>query len=377
MRRLLCRTPRPVDTENQIELRSRSYLDRYQIELNPSPPFSVRVKEFYQICMQSLKLPPDVQKTIFAIILNIICAVYQTVDAYRVLFPGSKAAANIYHNESTLKAWNAFFWIIAFATTAANLRVSGIWSISVYNGLRLEGLVRRILRFEFLISIFWSLMLIIVLPVLLVSPMWFVFVYRLIWETVAWKHECGGWDYTVLLDPVDWDSFLPNASFVGMATILGSNGNFQMQLLRNIQTHDVYTFDLLENLNSTFLLSSIAYNLTSLTYTVGNITAPFNITPTLSFPSLKVDTRDPSIPFLRPDDMSYPPSADLVYRNATTELSVLRTAMLNFPHCTELKVCGMQDRTGAFQIALGVVMIEQFQATLHCTQPSNTTFPLI
>ena len=75
--------------------------------------------------------------------------------------------------------------------------------------------------------------------------------------------------------------------------------------------------------------------------------------------------------------MSYPPSADLVYRNATTELSVLRTAMMNFPDCTELKVCGMQDQIGAFQIALGAVMIEQFKATLHCTKPSNMTFPLL
>jgi hypothetical protein len=219
--------------------------------------------------------------------------------------------------------------------------------------------------------------MLVVLPALVVSPMWFEFAYRLIWAAVAWKHDCDGWDYTALVDPVDWDSFQLNQSFVGMATILGSHGNFQMQLLRNIQTQNVYTFDLLGNLNSTLPLSSIAYNLMSLTYTIGNVTNLFNITPTLSFPSLKVDTRDHSIPFIHPDDMSYPPSADLIYRNATTDLSVLKTAMLNFPHCTELKVCGMQDQTGAFQIALGVVMIEQFKATLHCTQPSNTTFPLL
>ena len=140
--RLLGRIRRPVDRENQVELQNRAYLDQYQVDFDPLPPLSVRFKESYRTCVQSLKLTRDAQKTIFAIILNVICAVYQAVDTYRLLFPGSKVAATIYRTESTHKAWNVFFWIIALGTAAVNVLVIGTWAIWVYNWLRLERLVR-------------------------------------------------------------------------------------------------------------------------------------------------------------------------------------------------------------------------------------------
>ena len=236
--RFLRRITGPVDIENPLELQSRAYLDQYQVDFDPLPPLSVRLKESYQRCMQSLIFPLHVRKSIFAIFLNIICAVYQTVDAYRLLFPGSKVAANIYSNGSTHKAWDVFFWLIALATTAVNIWVIDTWAVWVYNGLRLERLARYILRFDCCITTVWLFIVYIILPVLVLSPMWLVFTYRLIWKDVAWNHQCRGWDYTILLDPVDWDNFLLNRSFVGMATILGSHSNFEMQLLRNIETQD-------------------------------------------------------------------------------------------------------------------------------------------
>jgi len=368
-----------VGQENQIAVRPVHGLEPFLIQL---PPRSVEFRESLQRWIRSHKPTKNGIKTIIAITLNVICTVYQAADVYRRIYPGSKVAANILLNKHTHTAWNAFFWLFAVAATIANMFVAQLWTSWFAEISRIEALLKKILRREFLLLMCSGIRSFIVVPALVFGPCWIVFAYRYAWKAIAWHHECSGWDYVILLDGVSWDPFLSNRSLVGTATILATPGMTKMDLFRDVRTHGNYIFKISQTSNSTLPLSSIAYNLTGATYTANNITSSFNVTPFLSFPSLDIDTRDHSIPFLRPDDKSYPPSADLIYRNSTTISHLLTTELLrlaswNFSDCTKLKACGMQDRTGGFQIALGVVLIEQVLSSLYCTLPSNSTVPLL
>lgn len=367
--RLWNRLSRPTNRETDIELRNSNYLERFEVEFDPPPPFLTRVKQASQ---KVLKISPQARKCIIAIFLDLVCTFYQAIDAYKQLFPGSKIAANILLNGHTNGAWNAFFWLLAVAASIFNMLAVTISMAWLNNKFGLVGRMERLVKYDCLKVMLYLFLFLIVLPTLVIGPLWITFALRYAWQAIAWENVCADWDYTVLLDGVNWVDFLPHQSNVGTATILATQGNFTIQLLHDVQSIDIYTFNVSNSFNMTPAFSSIIYNLTSLTYTIANVTNFFNMTPNLSFPSLNVNIRDPSIPFIR-TDQSYPPSADLIHRNGTAVSKVLSTMMLDFPDCVEMKACGMQDRTGAFQIVLGVVMIEQFKASLYCTVPSNGT----
>jgi hypothetical protein len=309
-----------------------------------------------------------------AIFFDLVCAAYQAVDSYKRLFPGSKIAANILLNRQTQRAWEAYYWIFAVIASILNLYAVRVWIVWLSTTFRLQQRLERILKSAGVRVLLSLCLFFIILPALMVTPLWMACVLRYPWQTIAWKHVCVGWDYTILLDAISWDKYNsnPNQTHVGNAIVLAAHGNFTIQLFHDVHVHNVFTFNVSETFNNKSLIPSIIYNLTDLTYKIGNVINSFNVTPSLSIPSLHLDVRDPSIPFIR-SDKSYPPSADLVYRNETTLSNVFKTFLLNFPSCTEMKACGMQDHAEAFQVALGVVMIEQFRASLYCTVPSNET----
>lgn len=366
------RAPPHKDTESEPDLRSPTFLDQFEIEFESPPSFLTRLKELCRKYKTTLNLSRQAKIYIIAILLDLGCAAYQAVDSYLKLFPGSKIAANILLNSHTTIAWDFFFWIIAIITSIFNFLAVIIWATWLNNRFAIEAKVERFLRSECLAALVFLFVRLAVLPALIIGPFWVTFALRWAWQAIAWNHECSGWDYTILLNGINWYIFGSNQTFVGTATILAAHGNLTMELFHDVLTKDVYTFNVTNSFNITPVFSSIMYNLTSLTYTIANVTTLFDMTPNLSFPTLNISMQDPSIPFLRTDP-SYPPSADLVYRNGTAVSNLLSTYMLNFPGCTELKACGMQDQTGAFQIVLGVVMIEQFKAAVYCTVPSNET----
>jgi hypothetical protein len=190
--------------------------------------------------------------------------------------------------------------------------------------------------------------------------MWIIFALRYIWGPLAWAHGCSGWDYTITVN-VDNDTFYNEAlSFLGNVTVTGTDSNFTMSLFQFNSTpwgSNEYLFNVTEAVNMASAIAAIAYNMTASTYTIANSTSSFTVTPKLEFPTLDISQRDPSIPFLRPDQDGYPPTADLVSKNGTR---LLHTVTENFPGLSELLACGMEADTGAFQIALGVVAIEQW-----------------
>jgi hypothetical protein len=190
--------------------------------------------------------------------------------------------------------------------------------------------------------------------------MWIMFALRYIWGPLAWARGCSGWDYTITVN-VDYDLFYNAAlNYLGNVTVAGTDANYTMLLFQFNSTpwgSDEYLFNVTDAFSIVPAIASIAYNVTASTYTIANSTSPFIVMPNLEFPTLDIFQRDPSIPFLRPDQDGYPPSADLVSKNGTR---LLHTVTENFPSLSELLVCGMEADTGAFQIALGVVAIEQW-----------------
>jgi hypothetical protein len=299
---------------------------------------------------------------------NVIWAVYQTVDAYATLYPGSKIAANISVNTSTSNTWKSFLWIFLCLAAAANILAASVWVDWVKRVLRID-LLTGTSRFAPVAFLgFW-----IVVIALLTTPGWATLVVRILWQKIAWSHVCDGWQVDAVLTGVDFGTYSPdspNTTLVGSAAITIGQEGYTMRLFQDAVRHNFLTFNVTDILGFEPPLSTIWYDLIATTYTVANVTTSFDMTPNLSFPSLNLQLADPSIPFVH-SDLSYPPSANLIYSNGTSDSRLLRTELLNYPHCTQLKVCGMQGSTGTFQIALGVVMIEQFSAAVFCTIPEG------
>lgn len=339
-------------------------LAAFEVIIEPSPPFHIRVRNSIRTWYTSLT-PAD-KKVCAAITLDAICIVYQTIDAYATLYPGSKIAANILLNANTNRAWEAFFWLFAIFTSLANVIAAPIWVAWCARKLQIDRLRVRKCCFCLVVSLCVG----IIVPALAAAPFWATWVIRVIWQDIAWSRVCNGWEVDAVLTGVDWQTYYPNITSVGGAVVVIGRGEYTMQLFRDAVLHNLFTFNVTNTLNFTPPLSTISYDMDALTYTVANVTTSFNMTPNLSFPSLNVQLADPSIPFVRTDP-SYPPSANLIYRNGTSDFNFLRTELLDYPDCTQLKVCGMQDSTRRFQITLGVVMIEQFSAAVFCTIPSS------
>lgn len=360
-------TSLPKDTE--IELGHSApvpppALESFEVILDPSPPLHIQVKNSIRTWYTSVT-PAD-KKIFAAITLDVICIIYQAFDAYATLYPGSKIAANILLNASTGRAWEAFFWLFAIFASVGNVLAAPMWVAWIAEKLRINRL--RSQQCCFCLVAFFSIGIII--PALVVAPFWATFVIRIVWQDIAWTHVCDGWEIDAVLTGVDWYNYYPNITLVGAAVVtIGGNG-YTMQLNRNAVLHNLFTFNVTNTTDFIPPLSTISYDMDALTYTVANVTTSFDLTPNLSFPALNVQLVDPSIPFVR-SDPSYPPSANLIYRNNASDPRFLRTELLDYPDCTQLKVCGMQDSTGKFQIALGVVMIEQFSAAVFCTVPSS------
>jgi hypothetical protein len=295
------------------------------------------------------------------ICLNLICAAYQSVDSYSQVYPDSKIAANILLNNHTKSAWTAFYWIFAICAVGFNMSIIILLPF---------GWFRSRWQCPFLC------LLIIVVPALVFAPFYAAVIIRDIWGDVAWTNACNGWDITAVVQGVRWADFRDDLIFVGMSTVVVGQGNFTTRLHRNSQDDNLYDFYITEAHHFTPPYTNFTYNTANTTYTIANVTTSYTEVPNLSFPSLGLELLDPSIPFHRNDDNTYPPSANLVYRNGTLLSNVLSTSVLRVGDCTSLKVCGMQGLIGAFQIALGVVMIEQFKASVYCTIPANETISL-
>lgn len=209
------------------------------------------------------------------------------------------------------------------------------------------------------------------------GPLWLTYPIRMAWQAIAWRRACNSWDIEAVISGIHWETMNQTLPLAGIAVVkvLG-RGNYIMQLYRSQLNPKSYNWYVTNAVNIQPPLNFISYDIAHQTYTVNNVTNMYHSGP-VSFPDLGLTVRDPSIPFVNPNDDCYPPSLDLVHFNRSAVSNVLRTVMLKVGDCTMLKVCGMNDRIGSFQIGLGVVMIEQFRSSLYCTAPfGNNHLPL-
>jgi hypothetical protein len=349
------------DKESDVALESAPELQQYEIELDPPTPLLVYLTTAITGRLGVSTWTIHRQKVVIAVCLNFVCAIYQSVDLYKDTFPGSKVAANILRSDSSLAAWYGYFWVLAIAATVANFWCAPEFIHWFTLKSRMYWWGPRMCCMS--VPLMWLASYAaycLILPTLFLGPMWIVFALRYIWGPLAWTHGCSGWDYTITIN-VNVDLFYSAPlNFLGNVTVAGTDSNYTMSLFQFNSTpwgSNEYLFNITEAVNIAPAIASIAYNMTSSTYTIASSTSPFTVMPNLQFPTLDISQRDPSIPFLRPDQGGYPPSADLVSKNGTR---LLHTVTENFPGLSELLACGMEADTGAFQIALGVVAIEQW-----------------
>src|SRR5277367_2629267 len=220
---------RPKDSEIELghSAQMPSPLDSYQVVIDPSPPFHIRVRNSIRTRYASIDRAE--KKIIVMITLNIICVVYQAFDSYATLYPGSKVAANILLNDNTNHAWMAFFWLFAIFASAANLVAVPIWVAWAARLLRIDRIRTR----KYLFCLVGLFGIGIVVPSLILAPFWVTFVVRIIWQRIAWSRVCDGWQVDAVLTGVNYYTYYPNITLVGSAAITIGQGGYTMQLFRD------------------------------------------------------------------------------------------------------------------------------------------------
>jgi hypothetical protein len=342
-------------------------LQPFEVVLDPPPTFRERVKAFKTHMSNVLR---SIDKlTLFVVLFDLAAVgIYQTVNMYSSVYPGSNVARLLNANYN---AWLGFYWVLAILAVLGNILILPRAVDYIHHFFILDRISRGHRRVQAFVQLF--VFFCIVLPLAL-GPTWIAFAILPVWRDIAWSHVCDNskWDMKVTLQGVSWTQYHLDEIFgvVGVAYIeMRSNTNYTMMLFSDPISAGVFHFGVFSTYNTSPPLSTITYNMTlnATSYTVNNISVPFNLVPNLSFPSLDVVLRNPKIPFINPQDSTYPPSADLIFSNSTMTANVLTTQLQNPKTCTELRVCGVEDGTGMFQIALGVVMIQQLQVSLNCT----------
>jgi hypothetical protein len=352
------------------------------VESHPQlQPFQVIIEPRIAGQVRSLKLNIKRNRKLILwvtglILINSGCAAYQLVESYRVIYLGSKIAATLLRTPSIERTWGAFYWIYAILTFYYNITFLTHFGDALRNWMPWYRLLDSPNCGVAAIAISLHILAYTALLNLCCGPFWLAFPIRRVWQAIAWSRACNNWDIDAVISGVRWDTMNQTLPLVGIAIVkvLGK-GNYTMRLDRSQLNSTVYNWYLKNSVSVTPPLNFISYDISHQTYTVNNITNIYHSGP-VSFPMLGLRVQDPSIPFVNPNDDCYPPSLDLVQSNGSAVSNVLRTVMLNVQDCTTLKVCGMNDVTGSFQIGLGVVMMEQFRSSVYCTTPYDSPHSL-
>jgi hypothetical protein len=290
--------------------------------------------------------------------VEFIFFLFQYYDVYQNVYPGSKVAQNLSGGGGT--AFEFFKWAICWC--------SGV--LTVPAGFYMAHLGVAFVGKE----ISKWLACIIALPwiglclFLGTWQMWSYWMMMSVWGSSVWNHACDGWDGYAMLDGITWANVSQSLPYVGAATVFLAAGNYTMQLERNNTSHNVFTFYQITACNLTPMYDHITYDTDKHVYTINNSTNHYTVSPNLAFPSLDLVLKDNSIPFGSGCDM---PLANLIYRNGPTTSNVLSVVNTDSSDCTKMKVCAMANPPGDFEIAMGVVMIQQYLYGVCCTTPDG------
>lgn len=299
--------------------------------------------------------------TLVVLVIELIFFLFNYYDVYQDVFPGSTVAKNLAGGGGT--AFEIFKWMICWCSGAFTVPLGGYLGFVTIKALAQSSTAGTILAFIFALPIFavglfvgsWQ--------------MWIYWMWTPVWTNSVWNHACDTWDGYALLQGITWGDVSSSLPFVGVATVFLASGNYSMQLERNNRFHNTFTFYDLQTGNITPLFDNITYDTIHHTYTIKNVTTHYTLDPNLAFPSLDMELADNSIPF--DSDCGYP-AADILYHNGSVTSNVLNTVNTNYDDCTQLKMCVMSHPEGDFEIAMGVVMIQQYLYGVCCTTPSDS-----
>jgi len=293
------------------------------------------------------------------ILVELVFFLFQYYDVYHYVYPDSRAAQNLSGGKGTAFAF--FKWAICWCTGC----------FTFWGGAYLAFHGIKVAAEEFSVVVAWLVALPWIAICLFVGTwqMWIYWVMMSVWGDSVWNHGCDGWDGYAMLEGIQWMDVSGSLPFVGAATVFAAAGNYSLQLERNARNHNIFYFYDMQSGNMTPPYTNITYDIRNHTYTRDNITEHYTVTPNLAFPSLDLQLDDDSIPFSTDEcDM---PLANLQYRNGTTTSDILHVVNVQSNDCTKLKVCANMDPKGDFEVAMGVLMIQQFAYGVCCTAPSG------
>ena len=343
----------PADPEIPPELHAFEIIEEV-----PPPPPKAPIRLLLGFRQRWNAVPKFTRWFVVVLLLvNLSNALLATRLAETTVYPGSKVTADIRRTNSSFKALQVFRWI--FAIPAGLLSAAG-WVFFVGS---LFDRTRRIQRKGICYCL--SLGAVLGFGYLLAPVIGFLILYMWVviegpWHAHVWSQACQGWDIMALLDSsTTAASTLP---LVANATVSLVGGSYMMQLLQHTDNPSRFDFIVANKtvFNATFDLDNITYDIDNTAYAVADRTWSYQVRPNLSFPSLNLNLRDPSIPFNRSIDAL--PSADLILQTPNSTLPILQTITTNPNDDTELKVCGTNHPT--FQIALGLILIKQYQYSI-------------
>lgn len=341
-------------------------LEEFQIEISPPTPLHRRLQTHvsnaagflrrnsngtYYVCLWIIFIP---------LVLEMMFFLFNYYESYQAVFPGSKVAANINKTSSSATAFEVFKWMIC--------SFSLLITIPIAFALFAAAIKPIHKKFGILCAIPFGVVLFAIFGSLATWQFWITWVVTPVWTDHVFDNACNNWDVAAVLQGVSWKSLPQALPYVGSATVVLKHANYSMQLERNEVDHNFYTFYILETHGYVPPFGNITYDIGNLTYTIDNVTTHFQTDPALVIPSLNISTVDPSIQF---NNNWGPPAANLVFENHLTRTSVLNTVTTS-SDCTKLRVCGMLEPTGDFQITMGVVLISQYLYSVSCTEPSSS-----
>lgn len=206
---------------------------------------------------------------------------------------------------------------------------------------------------------------VLILPVLALKfviwlPVYLSLIIRPRMADRAWNAMCDEWEIQATLNGSTSEGL--NIT-LGIATVvLSTAGNYTMQLIANSAFN--LSFSVVDSFNYTPPISTIVYNNESLIFTTDNATSGhYIVTPQLSFPSLNLESTAPD--YINFETEGGPALALLSYNRTMPVLYTVNTKPGDF---SLLRVCGSLEPIGDFQIAMGVVLMQQYLDTLYQSQ---------
>jgi hypothetical protein len=303
--------------------------------------------------------------------------IYAYYFNYAEIFFNSTVAMNIFRNDDTENAFKAFYWILALLCLIPNFFIGYGFAMigwGIAKGCKMQGCL----------SCCWMIPWVFAAVMIKTATLWGRPVAEGVWQANVWNDDCPTWDLAVTIASSDVSNLAETLPTVGTANITSATlgYNFTVDLNRHDDNHqrfDLHVTSMSGTIEPPF--SIITFDSQNRTYNGtatgnANITGSYDATPNLAFPSRNLTQLDPSIPWQRPDySTCWPPAVNLIKHISTTEyLNVIKSITLNPDDGTQLKVCGMAGVVAVdFQIALGVVFIEQYKYALCSTTPEATS----